>query len=54
MLSDEETDGFEHALDVWFFLSAEHWQLEHGGQVCYIARGEDEEVVSVHLFGTQK
>ena len=44
MLSDEDSDGSEYALDVWFFLSADHWQLAHGGQVSYIARGEDEEV----------
>ena len=46
MLSDEDADGCEYALDVWFFLSADHWQLEHGGQISYVARGEDEEVLS--------
>jgi hypothetical protein len=46
MLSDEDAHGSEYALDVWFFLSADHWQLPHGGQVSYVARGEDEEVFS--------
>ena len=44
MLSDEDADGCEYALDVWLFLAADHWQLEHGGQISYIARAEDEEV----------
>nr|CAH0107368.1 unnamed protein product [Daphnia galeata] len=47
MLSDEDAHGSEYALDVWFFLSADHWQLPHGGQVSYIARGEDEELLTI-------
>ena len=45
LLSDEDADACEYALDVWFFLSADHWQLDHGGQIAYIARNEDEEVL---------
>jgi len=45
LLSDEDADACEYALDVWFFLSADHWQLDHGGQISYIARNEDEEVI---------
>jgi len=47
LLSDEDADACEYALDVWFFLSADHWQLDHGGQISYIARNEDEELLTV-------
>jgi len=47
LLSDEDADSCEYALDVWFFLSADHWQLDHGGQISYIARNEDEELLTV-------
>lgn len=46
LLNDQDGDdlGEGGALDLWLFISADHWQLSHGGQVSYIARGEDEEV----------
>jgi len=47
LLSDEDADACEYALDVWFFLSADNWQLDHGGQIAYIARDEDEELLTV-------
>lgn len=47
MLSDEDPDLCEYALDIWLFLSADHWQIAHGGHVSYIARGEDEELLTV-------
>lgn len=44
LLHDEDADSCEYALDVWLFLGADNWQLSHGGQISYVALGEDEEV----------
>ncbi|KAM9374044.1 prolyl 3-hydroxylase OGFOD1 [Phaethornis superciliosus] len=43
-----DTQATEFALDLLFFCGCEDWDPEYGGFTCYIAKGEDEELLTVN------
>ena len=47
LLRDDDQEQAEFALDLRMFFNVAGWSPEMGGQTSYIARGEDEELVTV-------
>ncbi|KAK2179046.1 hypothetical protein NP493_517g00008 [Ridgeia piscesae] len=47
LLHDTDTEACELALDAMFFCLCKGWQAEYGGHTTYIAKGEDEELLTV-------
>ncbi|KAL3869659.1 hypothetical protein ACJMK2_042324 [Sinanodonta woodiana] len=47
LVHDEDSEGSEYALDLIFYLGGEGWEMEYGGSTSYIAKGEDEELLTV-------
>jgi len=47
LIRDDDLGQAEFALDARICLNVNGWRLEMGGQMVYIARGEDEELVTV-------
>lgn len=48
LVHDTDTEGFESALDAVFFCSSKGWHQNYGGFTSYIAKGEDEELLSIN------
>ncbi|KAI0230496.1 Prolyl 3-hydroxylase OGFOD1 [Lamellibrachia satsuma] len=47
LLHDTDIEASELALDAMFFCLCKGWQAEYGGHTTYIAKGEDEELLTV-------
>jgi len=47
LVRDDDSQQSEFALDARLFFNCQHWKTGMGGQSVYIARGEDEELVTV-------
>ena len=47
LIRDDDQEQAEFALDLRMFFNVPSWSPEMGGQTSYIARGEDEELVTV-------
>ncbi|ELU03649.1 hypothetical protein CAPTEDRAFT_166954 [Capitella teleta] len=47
LMHDTDLQGQEYALDVMLFCGCKGWKPEYGGSVSYIAKGEDEELLTV-------
>jgi len=47
LIRDDDQEQAEYALDLRMFFNVSSWKEEMGGQTSYIARGEDEELVTV-------
>ncbi|XP_064626041.1 prolyl 3-hydroxylase OGFOD1-like [Lineus longissimus] len=48
LIHDTDSEGAEYALDAMLFCDCRGWQQEYGGFTSYIARGEDEELLTVN------
>ncbi|XP_042293479.1 prolyl 3-hydroxylase OGFOD1 [Sceloporus undulatus] len=46
-----DAEGTEFALDLLFFCGCQDWDVESGGFTSYIAKGEDEELLTVNPEG---
>jgi len=47
LIRDDDTEQAEYALDLRMFFNVSCWEESMGGHTSYIARGEDEELVTV-------
>ncbi|XP_060593142.1 prolyl 3-hydroxylase OGFOD1-like [Ruditapes philippinarum] len=47
LVHDTDTEGSQFALDVMFYLGCQDWEMDYGGFTSYIAKGEDEELLTV-------
>ncbi|KAK3584960.1 hypothetical protein CHS0354_009649 [Potamilus streckersoni] len=47
LVHDEDSEESDYALDLIFYLGGEGWEMEYGGSTSYIAKGEDEELLTV-------
>ncbi|XP_071952264.1 prolyl 3-hydroxylase OGFOD1-like [Antedon mediterranea] len=47
LLHDTDTEGSEFALDAVLYFNCKDWDNEYGGFTSYLAKGEDEELLSV-------
>ncbi|XP_078668511.1 prolyl 3-hydroxylase OGFOD1-like [Branchiostoma floridae x Branchiostoma belcheri] len=47
LMHDEDPHNNDFCLDAMFYLSAQDWKSDYGGYVSYIAKGEDEELLTV-------
>ena len=47
LIRDDDQEQAEYALDLRMFFNVSGWMEEMGGQTSYIARGEDEELITV-------
>ncbi|XP_033118300.1 prolyl 3-hydroxylase OGFOD1-like [Anneissia japonica] len=47
LLHDTDTEGSEFALDAIVYFNCKEWKNEYGGFTSYLAKGEDEELLSV-------
>ncbi|XP_013787947.1 prolyl 3-hydroxylase OGFOD1-like isoform X2 [Limulus polyphemus] len=45
---DEDKEMAEYSLDATLFLNCDEWKSEYGGFISYIAKGEDEELLTVY------
>ncbi|KAM4614559.1 prolyl 3-hydroxylase OGFOD1 [Discoglossus pictus] len=48
MIHDHDPERHEFALDLLLFCGCEDWKAEYGGFTSYIAKGEDEELLTVN------
>ena len=48
LVHDTDSEGQEFALDAVFYCGCQGWQQDYGGYTSYIARGEDEELLTVN------
>ncbi|XP_045159560.2 prolyl 3-hydroxylase OGFOD1-like [Mercenaria mercenaria] len=47
LIHDTDTEGSQFALDMVLYLGCQDWDMEYGGFTSYIAKGEDEELLTV-------
>ncbi|XP_052257592.1 prolyl 3-hydroxylase OGFOD1-like [Dreissena polymorpha] len=47
LVHDTNTEGAEFALDLVLYVGCNDWDMEYGGFTSYIAKGEDEELLTV-------
>ncbi|XP_052776787.1 prolyl 3-hydroxylase OGFOD1-like [Mya arenaria] len=47
LVHDTNTEGAEFALDLVLYVGCADWDMEYGGFTSYIAKGEDEELLTV-------
>ncbi|XP_078587125.1 prolyl 3-hydroxylase OGFOD1-like [Branchiostoma floridae x Branchiostoma japonicum] len=47
LMHDEDPHNNDFCLDSMFYLNAQDWKSDYGGYVSYIAKGEDEELLTV-------